>query len=155
MRSMRGHLVLCSLLLLTPACAPQGEPAREPPSREGPPSIPDGPLPEPCSLGASTTEATEIGIPALLVDPTQYYGRLVRVRGYFLLELENDSLLEPQHRQQRVHLMIEKLPVRAVADLKACRHKLVEVEGYLNHVPHRGRQRTIIFAQSMVDARVP
>ena len=96
-----------------------------------------------------------VRIDQLVRSPDSHYGERVRVRGYFILALENVSLLEPELRQESVLLNIQKLPAKDADDIRACRLKLVDVTGYVTHVPHRGAERTIIFAESMIAPSKP
>ena len=85
----------------------------------------------------------------LLAGPEPYYGKIVRVRGYFVLAIENTSLLEPEQRRGRVFVDLQRLPATSEDQVFACRLKLVEVQGYVSHVPHRGTERLVIFAEAM------
>jgi hypothetical protein len=74
------------------------------------------------------------------------------MRGYFILALENTVLLEPVQRQESVLVNFKKLPAETAEQLLACRSKAVEVQGYVTHVPHRGKERVVIFAEAMATA---
>ncbi len=110
-----------------------------------------GPLPEPCRLGKTSDSIQELSLAELVQRPEAYYGQLVSVRGYFVLALENVSLLEPVRRKESILVGVRKLPAETEEQLLACRLKLVDVQGYITHVPNRGKGETMIFAQAMVE----
>ena len=112
--------------------------------------VPGGPLVAPCRLGKLSPEVGLVPVEKLLATASDYYGKLVRTRGYFVLEHENISLLEPTTRATRIMLDVSKLPANEPEQLTACRLKLVEVQGYLTHVPMRGGEKTTILAEAMV-----
>src|SRR5689334_853992 len=70
----------------------------------------DGPVSEPCLLGDISEDASQVALGELLKEPERYFGQPIRIRGYFILELENTSLLDPDHRQDGILINIRKLP---------------------------------------------
>jgi hypothetical protein len=92
-------------------------------------------------------------IAALLSDPVPHYGQKVVLRGYFVLDgVETTALLEPKRRQSHILVSIKKLPAENAEQVLACRLKLVDVQGYITHVPSRGGEAPIIFGEAMLSA---
>lgn len=90
-------------------------------------------------------------IQELLSNPSPYYGQPLIVRGYLIVQdVETTALLEPKHRQSHILINIRKLPAETAEQLLACRLKLVDVQGYVTHIPTRGGDAPIIFAEAMV-----
>lgn len=90
-------------------------------------------------------------IDTLVSDPEPQYGRQVVLRGYFILEgVETTALLEPKHKKAHILVGIRRLPVETGAHILACRSKLVDVQGYITHVPSRGGEALIIYSEAMV-----
>jgi hypothetical protein len=85
-----------------------------------------------------------------MANPDRYHGPPIILRGYFILRIENVSLLEPTRRKDSVLVDVQKLPAENAQELLACRLKLVDVQGYLTHVPNRGREDLMIVAQAIV-----
>jgi hypothetical protein len=107
-----------------------------------------------CAIGKEDVSISRVGLSEFLQDPQRYYGLRVRIRGYFVLETERTVLLEPTERQDYLMLNISRLHVGTADEIFACRSKLVDVDGYLTHVPHRGTERPVIFADGMFGAQV-
>jgi len=112
--------------------------------------IPAGPLPERCQLGQVSADVQVVPLSVILADGNAYYGQMVRVRGYLIVAMENTSLVEPTRREESVVLDVRGLPATDPQQLTACRLKLVDVEGYVTHVPTRGGERLAIVARSMI-----
>lgn len=110
----------------------------------------DGPLDEPCALGQMSSDARRVQFSHLMANPDRYHGPPIILRGYFILRIENVSLLEPTRRKDSVLVDVQKLPAENAQELLACRLKLVDVQGYLTHVPNRGREDLMIVAQAIV-----
>jgi hypothetical protein len=93
-------------------------------------------------------------IDTLLANPEPYFGRQVVLRGYFILDgRETTALVEPKRRESRILLSIRKLPAETPQEILDCRLKLVDVQGYVTHVPSRGAEAPIIFGEVMVSAK--
>ena len=103
----------------------------------------------PCRIGVLSASVPRLSLRTVSENPQSYYGRLVRVRGYFILAVENTVLIEPEHRQAKIYVNVQKLPADTGSKLADCKLKLVEVQGFVTHVPHRGNEVTTIFAQAM------
>ena len=102
-------------------------------------------------LGRLSDTVPRIEIETLLSNPEPYYGQQVVLRGYFVLAgVETTALLEPKRRQTHILVSIKKLPAESEEQVLACRLKLVDVQGYITHVPSRGGEAPIIFGEAMV-----
>ncbi len=147
------------LTMLHAGCAASVTEATQPPSgaAESVSASPEpasgrGPV-EACRLGELSESVSLVTFRELLRDPEPYYGQRVRMRGYFILALENTVLLEPVRRQESVRVDFKNLPAKTAEQLLACRLKAVELQGYVTHVPHRGKERVFILADAMATAR--
>jgi len=141
-------LVACESSSRPPSTPTTGQPSPAPSISDGPLAL-GGPLPAPCRLGELSVDVGLIPMKTLLATGSGYYGKLVRTRGYFLLNFEGVSVVEPTMRASRVMLDVSKLPATDPEQLTACRLKLVDVQGYLTHVPMRGGEKTTIVAEAM------
>ncbi len=107
--------------------------------------------PRACRIGQVSDILPRMHIDTLVSNPEPQYGRQVVLRGYFILEgVETTALLEPNHRKAHILLGIRRLPVKTRAQILACRSKLVDVQGYITHVPSRGGEALIIYSEAMV-----
>lgn len=102
-----------------------------------------------CQLGQLSAQASRLAVHRLLSDPDPYYGRQIVLRGYFVLEGVEMTALMDDHGQEHVLLSIRKLPARTAEQVLACRSKLVDVQGYLTHVPSHGGEVPILFANAI------
>ncbi len=110
-----------------------------------------GPSERSCRLGKLSEVVPRLEIEKLLANPEAYYGKKVVLRGYFILQgVETIALLEPKHRTNHILVNVERLPAETGDDLLSCRLKIVDLEGYITHVPARGGEALIIFGEAMV-----
>ena len=110
-----------------------------------------GPSKTPCRLGELSEVVPRLEIETLLSNLEPYYGKKLVLRGYFILQdVDTTVLLEPNHRKSHIRVNVEKLPAETADELLSCRLKLVDLEGYITHVPARGGEAPIIFGEAMV-----
>jgi hypothetical protein len=112
-----------------------------------------GPSSDRCRLGELSDAVPRLEVEKLLSNPEPYYGEKVVLRGYFVMDhVETTALLEPKRRQGHILVSIRKLPAERAEQILACRLKLVDVQGYITHVPSRGGEAPIIFGEAMLSA---
>jgi hypothetical protein len=110
---------------------------------------PYGPTETPCLLGEQEKNAERARLLDVLAKPERYWGHLIRVRGYFFMQFENVSLLEPERREESIVVGILSLGIRSSEQIWGCHLKLVDVEGFLERVPSRLGNRIRLRARSM------
>lgn len=148
-------MAIAALVLVASACSPrrQQTPAGSVHGRSSEEKphliVPGGPTADACRLGDGASNVQSVGLIRLLADAHEYYGKKVQVRGYFVLAMDNISLLEPTKREQSIMVDVRQLPATDARQLIACRLKLVDVQGYVTHVPSRGGERVTIIANTM------
>jgi hypothetical protein len=107
--------------------------------------------PRACQIGQLSDAVPRMQIDTLVSNPDAEFGRRVVLRGYFILEgVETTALLEPDRRKAHILLGIRRLPVETAGQLLVCRSKLVDVQGYITHVPSRGGEALIVYGEAMV-----
>lgn len=153
MKAVKG---LTALVALGTACA---GPAQTPTTSgsaadadAGSLTVPGGPVPGRCKLGELATNARSVNMATLIANPAPYVGKLIRTRGYFVLQRENIAVFEPLHRKDRVLVDVAGLPATSEQELLQCRLKLVDVVGEVGTVHARSGEQLHIRATALVGA---
>lgn len=135
------------LLLSTVSCAGAVEPRIEPPSSSE--QFIRGPSETPCSAGEFSADTPSVSVRQLVADIGAHKGRRFRVTGYFLLQFERIRLVDPKRRELAILVDLSRLRVESVEELKSCDLKLVEIEGFVTHLPIRAGEAPSVLAETI------
>lgn len=148
---MSASKSVCALVALGSACSGTAQvPASQTGSNDGgSEAIPGGPVPGACKLGEPAADVDTVTMATLIANPGTYLGKVIRIRGYFVLQVENVAVFEPVQRKARVLVDVSRLPARSEQELLQCRLKLVDIEGEIGTVHSRSGEHLHIRARAM------